>query len=139
MWWVLGMIVISFIIYLINKDYKEEVRTNVTSKGGMHEKYRTVVDYFIMNLSARITTMNRDTLIITASTTVMSFDYINGYLEINLKGVVPIIGQYSNRWRYRDGYPQEKMIEEIENYMEWLLQKISNLADKNLDKYFNNQ
>jgi hypothetical protein len=31
-----------------------------------------------------------------------------------------MIGNYSKKWIFPDGYPQEKMIQDIENYCDWL-------------------
>lgn len=126
MWWILGIVVIVFVIYLINKDYKEEVRTKVTNQGGMLQKYSVIINHFVNGLPAKVTKVTKDSVVITASATEVYLDYVGGNLEIELRGVAPVIGNYSKKWKYPNGYPQEKVIEEIENYTGWLLEKVMN-------------
>lgn len=124
MWWIFGILVICLIIYLINKDYKETVQNKVTNQGGMLEKYNVIINHFVNGLPAKITKVTRDGVVITASAMSVYLDYVGGGLEIELRGIAPIIGSYSKKWKYPNGYPQEKMIEEIENYTGWLLEKV---------------
>lgn len=126
MWWILGIIVVGYIIYLISKDYKDEVKTKVTNQGGMTQKYDVIINHFANGLPAKITKVTRDSVVITASATEVYLDYVGGNLEIELRGVAPVIGNYSKKWKYPNGYPQEKVIEEIENYTGWLLEKVMN-------------
>lgn len=126
MWWILGIIVIGYIIYLISKDYKGEVKTNVTNQGGMLQKYSVIINHFVNGLPAKITKVTKDSVVITASAIEVYLDYVGGNLEVELRGVAPVIGKHSKKWKYPNGYPQEKMIEEIENYTGWLLEKVMN-------------
>ncbi|MCL2860774.1 MAG: hypothetical protein FWF46_09635, partial [Oscillospiraceae bacterium] len=65
------------------------------------------------------------------------FDYVGGNLEIEVKGIAPLIGNYSKKWKYPNGYPQEKMIEEVENYYNWQMQNLKNLSEKDYGQYVN--
>lgn len=124
MWWILGLIVVGYVIYLINKDYKKEVKTNIINQGGMTQKYSVIINHFVNGLPAKVTKVTKDSVVITASATEVYLDYVGGNLEIELRGVTPVIGNYSKKWKYPNGYPQEKVIEEIENYTGWLLEKV---------------
>lgn len=124
MWWILGIIVMGFVIYLINKDNKEEVRTKITNQGGMLQKYNILVNHFVNGLPAKITKVTKDSVVITDSATEVYLDYVGGNLEVELRGVAPVIGKYSKKWKYPSGYSQEKIIAEIENYTSWLLEKV---------------
>lgn len=126
MWWIFGIVTVGFIIYLINKDSKEEVQTKVTNQGGMLQKYNILVNHFVNGLPAKITKVTKDSVVITASATEVYLDYVGGNLEVELRGVAPVIGKYSKKWKYPSGYSQEKIIEEIENYTSWLLEKVMN-------------
>lgn len=126
MWWILGIVVIGYVIYLISKDHKEEVKTNVINQGGMQQKYKVLIDHFVDNLPARVTKLTNDSVVISASAMTVYLDYVGGNLEVELRGVAPVIGNYSKRWKYPSGYPQGKMIEEIENYTGWLLERVMN-------------
>nr|WP_297166095.1 hypothetical protein [uncultured Dysgonomonas sp.] len=124
MWWIFGILIIGLIIYSINKDYKGEVQAKVSSQGGMLQRYNVIINHFVNGLPAKITKVTKDSVVITASATGVYLDYVGGNLEVELRGVAPVIGSYSKKWKYPSSYSQEKMIEEIENYTSWLLEKV---------------
>ena len=77
MWWIFGIVAVGFIIYLINKDYKNEVQTKVTNQGGMLQKYNILVNHFVNGLPAKITKVTKDSVVITASATEVYLDYVS--------------------------------------------------------------
>ncbi|WP_185153897.1 hypothetical protein [Dysgonomonas sp. 520] len=126
MWWIFGIAVIGFIIYTINKEYKKEVSTKLTNQGGMLQKYSVIINHFVNGVPAKVTKVTKDSVVITASAMEIYLDYVGGNLEVELRGVAPVIGKHSKKWKYPNGYPQEKMITEIQNYCEWQANRIGN-------------
>jgi len=137
MWIIFVIVIVGYIIYQISKDYNRNVKTGVTQFGGMLNKYKTVIDFFVESLPAKITKVTNDKVVLTASTTTVYFDYVGHNLEIEVRGFAPLIGNYSKKWKYPDGYPQETMIKEIENYYDWQMQNFTNLAGKDYGQYLN--
>ena len=135
MWWILGIGVVVFIIYTINKDYKEEVKTHVTNHGGMQQKYSLLVEYFTAHPASKITRLTKDNISISSSTINVSIDYVGGKTEIFIKAFLPLVGNVSKRWSYPDGYPQQKMIEEVENYLNFELSKMNKIAGNDFGQY----
>ena len=125
MWWLFGLGIVVYIIYSFSKGYKDNVETGVTRYGGMRNKYNLFVAYFTRG-GSRITKETKDSLVISSSSMVLTLDYVGYNLEVGMKGTAPIIGNYSKRWIFPDGYPQEKMIEDIENYCSWLTDRMMN-------------
>ena len=39
--------IVGYIVYIITKDYNNDVKENVTNFGGMRVKYITLIDYLI--------------------------------------------------------------------------------------------
>lgn len=136
MWVGIIVITVIYVIYLINKDYKNNVKTNVTNHGGMLAKYSLLIEYFTTHPSCKVRKVTRDGLLISSHTMNITIDYIGTKTEVNLKAYLPVMGNISNRWVFNNGYPQEKMIEEIDSYLSWEMEKMNKLASKDFDKYF---
>jgi len=138
MGWIIVIIIIVVVIILkFRSEYNNEVKTHVTNFGGMQTKYGTLINFFLTNMNGRITKLNKDTVIISSRAVAVSMDYVGGNLEVRIKGVAPMIGNYSKTWKFPNGYPQEKMIEEIENYFTWQVNNMKNLSEKDYGKYIN--
>jgi hypothetical protein len=137
MWFLIIITIIGFIIYSFTKDHNEIVKTNVTNYGGMKEKYKILVEYLTQHPSSRISQITKDSIIISSSTYTFTIDYMGNGTEINLKGFFPIIGKYSKRWKYPERYPQEKIIEEIENYLDWKMNEFKKMAESDPSQYIN--
>lgn len=133
--WLIIIIIVIFVIYLATKDHNEVIKTNVTNYGGMKEKYKILVEYLTQHPSSKISQLTKDSIIITSSTFTSTIDYISNSTEINLEGLFPIIGRFSKRWKYPEGYPQEKIIEEIENYLDWKMDEFKKLTESNPSQY----
>jgi len=130
MWWIIGAVVLVVIIFrTINKDYKESVHTNVTRFGGMEQKYKTLVLYFTQHPASRITKLTNDSITISSSTINVKIDSVGGNTEVYLDAIMPIVGKISNKWKFQQGYPQDKMIEDIENFLEWKVEQFNKMID----------
>lgn len=131
MWWLIGVVIVGYIIYTMIKDRNEDVQAHVTDFGGMQVKYRVLIEYFMQHPSARITRLTSDHVTIESQLVTVHIDYVSSSLEISLKSVVPLLGNISKKWKYPSSYSQELIIQEIENYFEWNM--------KNMEKVLNNK
>jgi hypothetical protein len=137
MWWLFIIVVVVFIVYLISKDYKSHVKMNITNYGGMQKKYAVLIDYFTQGNSAKIAKITKDNITIVAKSAIYYIDYVGNNVEISMKANIPIIGKVSKRWKFPDGYPQERMIDDITNYIEWQWGQIEKVANNNFEQYLN--
>lgn len=128
MWWIIIIGIIVFIIYSLTKEHNEYVDKHITSFGGMKGKYKTLIDYLTAPQGAKVVKEANEYIVISSSSWTVNINYSAGDLIISLKGGMPLIGQFSKRWTYPSGYPQDKMIEEIENYMTWLMEEFQKLS-----------
>ena len=108
--------------------YDEYVDKHITSFGGMRVKYKPLIDYLIEPQGARIVKEANEYIVISSSCWTVNINYSAGDLIISLKGSMPLIGQFSKKWTYPSGYPQDKMIGEMENYMTWLMEEYQRLS-----------
>lgn len=138
MWWIIGITVVGLIIYNINKDHKEHVNTHVSNFGGMMEKYGIVINHLKSSgLSIQKTT--KDSVILSSQSATWTLDYVGYNLEVRMKGYMPLLGNISKKWAFPDGYPQEKMIKEFENYFSWQIEQLQKAAQYNPYEHLNNE
>lgn len=123
MWWIILVIGIAvYVIYLVNKDYKADIQSNVIESGGMQSKYKELITYFMRSSpSCKITILTNSHVAISDVNMKIWIDYVGGNTEIQVFGYHLIIGKYKNKWKFQKDYPQTKMILEIESYFDWLL------------------
>lgn len=134
MWWTIGIALLGFIIYLVNKEHKEHVQTYVGNFGGMQGRYSILIDY-LQSGGLQIQRESKDSVILSSNSMNWSLDYIGNNLEVKMKGHIPLLGNINKKWIFQDDYPQEKMIEEIDNYFTWkieILSKVNNDYSKNI-------
>jgi hypothetical protein len=137
-WIIIIVLIIIFFIFIFRKDYKDNVQTNITNFGGMKNKYNILIDYLTAYPSSKITKLTQDSLVISGPNMTFYLDYIGINVEIELKAFMPLVGKFSKKWKYPDDFPQDKIIQEIENYISWELSKMQNIADSDIYKYINN-
>ena len=46
-----------------------------------------------------------------------------------MQGFMPLLGSVNKKWSFPDGYPQEKIIEEIENYLTWQMSQLKKITE----------
>lgn len=136
MWWIISIAVISLIIYNMNKDYKEHVDSHVTKFGGMKGKYNMVIEY-LKSSGLQVQKMTKDSIILTTNSATWTLDYVGCNLEVRMEGYMPILGNISKKWIFPNGYPQEKMIEEFNNYAEWQIEELKKAAEYNAYEHIN--
>ena len=138
MWWIIGLAIIGFIVYLVNKDHKEHVQTHVSSFGGMLGKYSILIDY-LKSGGQQIQKVSQDSVILSSNSMSWSLDYVGHNLEIRMKAFIPLLGNINKKWIFQDGYPQEKMIEEIDNYLTWQMSQLQKAAENNPYEHLNSK
>lgn len=132
--WIIIIIVVLIVIFNINKNYKESVKTNVTNYRGMLVKYSKLVDYFT-NESMSIQKVTNTSIRLASRHIEIYIDCINGDTEIRLRGLTPITKDVNKKWVFPNGYPQEKMQLDLENYFEWQLTKAEEAMSNNPYKH----
>jgi len=137
MWWILIIGIVIFIIYQFSKDYNNEVQTKVTNQGGMLQKYSLLIEYFTSHPNSKITKVTKDNVTISTPSMTIWLDFVGGNTEVSLKGFLPLVGNISKRWNFHGGYPQVKMIEEIENFLTWQVDNMKKIAGNNYGQYIN--
>lgn len=136
MWIVILIAIVGFIVYSITKDYKNDVKENVTNYGGMLLKYNTLIDY-LKSGGVHIQKVTTNSVLLSSQNMNWSLDYVASNLEVRMKGLMPVLGNIDKRWVFPDSYPQEKMIIEIENYLTWKMEQLKKIANNKLDQYLN--
>ena len=64
-------------------------------------------------------------------------DYASNNLEVRMKGFMPMLGEINKKWIFPDRYPQQKMIQEIEDYMDWQMNQFQKAVKNNPYKHLN--
>ena len=135
MWIIIIAAIVIYIIYKVISFGNSEVEQKVTDQGGMQIKYKTLIDYFNASPSSKITKLTKDNVIISSPTITFNIAFIGGQTEILIYAILPLIGEISNRWRYLSNFPQEKIIEEIENFIDGKMKEYQKLANSNFEQY----
>ena len=121
---IIGAFVV-FIIYRITKENKEHVNRVVTSKGGMLEKYSVLINFF-KESGCHVQKVTRDSVSLKSSSSIWYLDVVGDNLEIRINTIVPVLGNLKHKWTYPHYFSQEKMIADIENYLSWYLEQLTN-------------
>lgn len=138
MWIIIVLAIVVFIIYSINKDHNEHVQTHISNFGGMQGKYGILIDY-LKSGGLNLQKVSKDSVILSSNSMNWSLDFVGNNLEVRLKGYIPLLGNINKKWIFQDGYPQEKMVEEIENYLTWQMEQIQKAIENNPYEHLNNK
>lgn len=129
MWILFIAIVIGCLVFSSIHDHNKDVKTNVTDHGGMLVKYKVLIDY-LTSSKATIRKVTKNTVVITGGSSVWLLNYIDNNLYVELNGFMPIYGKINKRWTFPSNCPQESMIQAIENYLTWQLNKFTEMTAK---------
>jgi len=131
MFWIIFIIgTVVLLIFWGIRDSNEDTKSNVSNYGGMQKKYNILIEYFMRHPSSRITWLTGNHVTISSSAMMVDIDYVLGKVEISLKGTLPLLGNISKSWKYPDGYSQDLMIQEIDNFLVWNMQQMQRIASK---------
>lgn len=134
MWWIIGIAVVGFIIYKVNKDHKEHVNAHVSNFGGMMVKYGILIGY-LESGGLQVQKVSKDSVILASNSMNWTLDYVGFNLEVRMKGFMPMLGNVNKKWIFPDGYPQENMIKEIESYLDWQIEILKDIAQNNSNQF----
>jgi hypothetical protein len=115
--WFILIAVVGILIFSISKDYKKEVKDNVAKYGGMQNKYLKLVEYLTNGDFKRIKKITKDNITIEDDSKTTAIDYIGGNTEIRLKIKHPIYGYINKKWKFEHGYPQKRIINEMNFFL----------------------
>lgn len=134
MWWLLIIAVVGFTIYSIAKDYKKDYKENVSNYGGMQSKYHELIDYFTKRESFELKKLTKDHITLGVPSITITIDYIGGSTEIRVILFHPLINSISSKWNYPSGFPQKKIILDIQSFVSNKLKEVESInpqVDKN--------
>ncbi len=122
-WIVLIIAVVGFIMYNFFRDRDQMLKRQVDMQGGIAKKYEYLVDKLTQVPSAKVSKVTRDQILIrvegqTTSTNFIITETFNK-TEIEWVGQMAMLGTHKHKWTYPHNYPQERMIDEIGEYMAW--------------------
>ena len=128
MWIVIIIVIVVILIIREISTNNAEINKKITNQGGMSTKYKQVIDYMTKNEGFKITKLSNTHITISSVSITFLIDYIDGDTEISVYGLIPVIGKVKRKFKYPNGFPQEKMIDEIENYLDWKMEEFKKLA-----------
>lgn len=124
MFWIVLIIgVVGYILYSFFRDRDHMLQRQVDMQGGMAKKYEYLIDRMTSDPSAKVVKVTRDHIHIraTGQATATNFFITESFnsVEIEWVGQMAMLGTHKHKWSFAHNYPQDKMISEIEEYMEW--------------------
>lgn len=131
--WVFILAIIVWLLFKFTKEHNEHIRTHVTDFGGMDQKYCELIE-FLQEAGMHITKLGSNSIELkneSESANCIMY-YIGTTLEILFITNMKMLGCQEKKWRFPDGYPQEKMIEEIENYANWQVEQMIKASNQNM-------
>ena len=128
--WILILAVIVWLLFKFAKEHNEHIQTHVTNYGGMDEKYSILIE-FLQGAGMHITKMGKNNIELKSNNVNCLIYYIGTNLEVLLVSNIPQLGCQKKKWVFPDGYPQEKMIEEIDNYATWQVEQMVRTSENN--------
>lgn len=129
--WVFILAIIVWLLFKFTKEHNEHIRTHVTDFGGMDQKYGLLLE-FLKGAGMHITKMGKNNIELKSNNVNCLIYYIGTNLEVLLVSNIPQLGCQKKKWVFPDGYPQEKMIEEIDNYATWQVEQMIKASNQNM-------
>lgn len=127
---IISIIIVGYMFYRVSRKYRTHVNEVIISKGGMLEKYSILINFF-KESGCHIQKITRDSVSLTSSSAIWNLDVVGDNLEIRINTLVPVLGNLKHKWTYPHYFSQEKMIADIENYLSWYLEQLTNKLQQN--------
>ncbi|MBR4552163.1 MAG: hypothetical protein IKO20_00375 [Bacteroidaceae bacterium] len=106
--------IVVFTIYLITKEYNEDVRTNVTNYGGMQHKYDLIISK--LQEGCKRQRITRDSAEFVHGNMTWRLDYISKSLEIRADGWLPPGKTIKKKWVFPYDMSQGEILKELESW-----------------------
>ena len=121
--WVIVVGIGIFILYSFFRDRDQMLQRQVDMQGGMAKKYACLIQRLTDDPSAKVVKVTRDHVHIRAvgQTTATSYFIMENFNNVVIEwvGQLGMLGTHKHQWSFPHNYPQDKMVDEIEEYMEW--------------------
>lgn len=121
--WIIIIVIVGYILYSFFKDRDHMLQRQVDMQGGMANKYAYLINRLTNDPSAKVVKVTRDHVHIRAvgNSTATNFFITENFNTVVIEwlGQLGLLGNHKHKWTFPHNYPQEKMIQEIEEYMEW--------------------
>ena len=115
--------IVGFIIYNFMRDKDQMLKHQVDMRGGMAKKYEFLISKLTEDTTAKVVKVTRYHIHIRAvgNSTATNFFITENFskTEIEWIGQLGMLGKHKHRWTFPHNYPQEKMLNEIGEYLEW--------------------
>ncbi|MCD8274239.1 MAG: hypothetical protein LUC96_04505 [Alistipes sp.] len=128
--WILILAVLVWLLFKFAKEQNEHIQTHIVDYGGMDVKYAVLLG-FLQNTGMHITKLGRNNVELDYAKTRCLIYYIGTNLEILLITNISGLGCFEKKWVFPDGYPENKMIEEIDSYADWRLEQLKQISRNN--------
>lgn len=137
---ILIIIIIAIIVIVsVRAGHNENKKWDSNSNGALINRYSKLVKHLSSHHSSKIEKVTKDSVKISAINTLFNIDIVGDKIEIWMKTTNhPIVGNTAHRWVFPLNYPQEQMINELENKikditLDHILQKNSNNRNQIID------
>lgn len=138
MWWIIVIVaIVILVMHNVKKDYNSNVKEHITNQGGMLTKYQILIDY-LRSSGMSVQEIGKDYIVLSSKNMTWHLNQIGMEIEIRVKGFIPTLGNIENSWKYSEDYPQQKMVEEIENYLTWQMRQFQKAMKNNPYEHLNN-
>ena len=128
--WILIVAVVLWLFFKFTKEQNKHIASHVTNYGGMEQKYDLLLE-FLKGAGMQITKRGKNNIELKSNNVNCLIYYIGTNLEVLLVSNMPQLGCQKKKWVFPDGYPQEKMIEEIDNYATWQVEQMLKASENN--------
>ena len=124
--WILIVAVVLWLFFKFTKEQNKHIASHVTNYGG-----NDLLLEFLKGAGMQITKMGKNNIELKSNNVNCLIYYIGTNLEVLLVSNMPQLGCQKKKWVFPDGYPQEKMIEEIDNYATWQVEQMLKASENN--------
>lgn len=137
MFWIVLIIgVLGYILYNSFRHKDQVLKIQVDMQGGMAKKYEYIIDRLTKYPTAKVVKVTRDHIHIQSidQSTITDFYITECYNSVQIKWEVrmAMLGKHNHKWSFVHNYPQDKIINEIEEYLEWNLKQMIGISTSSL-------
>lgn len=139
MWIIIIIIAVGYLIYSVTKDKNRDNKENVANYGGMQIKYKQLIDYLTESDFSKLKRISKDNITIQTDSFNATIDYFGGKTEVQIAIKHPVYGYTNKKWKYDDGYPQERIISDVDFHILAVLKNIEKFNLNNNTSDFSKQ
>jgi hypothetical protein len=122
-WFFIILAIVVLIIYNFISDRDKMLKNQVDYQGGMAKKYEYLIDKLTGDGGGRVLKVTRDHIHICNQdlNTATNFFINESFNSVEVEWVANLgpLGTHKHKWSFANNYPQDKMMSEMEQFMEW--------------------